>query len=119
MATPGQPTLYKPEYIELAHNYCLLGATNETLGDFFGVTRRTLQNWIATHPDFADAVHRGRAAGRRGRHGGAARCRRGEHAPCRRLSALIGVSLAEIAGIAETALSCRQHRGSAAAIVPP
>ena len=44
MATPGQPTLYKPEYVELAHNYCLLGATNETLGDFFGVTRRTVDN---------------------------------------------------------------------------
>ena len=48
MATPRQPTLYKPEYCELAHNYCLLGAINETLGDFFGVTRRTIQNWIAT-----------------------------------------------------------------------
>ena len=32
MATPGQPTSCKPEYIELAHNYCLLGATNEVLG---------------------------------------------------------------------------------------
>ena len=61
MATPGQPTLYKPEHIELAHNYCLLGATNEVLGDFFGVTSRTIDNWIATHPDFADAVYRGRA----------------------------------------------------------
>jgi hypothetical protein len=61
MPTPGQPTLYKPEYIELAHNYCLLGATNEVLGDFFGVTSRTIDNWIATHPDFADAVRRGRA----------------------------------------------------------
>src|ERR1700730_3561900 len=36
MATPGQPTSYKPEYIELAHNYCLLGATNEVLAGFFG-----------------------------------------------------------------------------------
>jgi hypothetical protein len=62
MATPGQPTSYKPEYIELAHNYCLLGATNEVLAGFFGVTRRTIQNWIATHPDFANAVYRGRAA---------------------------------------------------------
>ena len=52
MPTPGQPTLYKPEYCELAHNYCLLGATNEVLAGFFGVTRRTIQNWIATHPDF-------------------------------------------------------------------
>jgi hypothetical protein len=62
MPTPGQPTLYKPEYCELAHNYCLLGATNEVLAGFFGVTRRTIQNWIATHPDFANAVYRGRAA---------------------------------------------------------
>jgi hypothetical protein len=61
MPTPGQPTKYKPEYDELAHNYRLLGATNETLGDFFSVTRRTIQNWIATHRDFADAVYRGRA----------------------------------------------------------
>ena len=61
MATPGQPTSYKPEYNELAHNYCLLGATNEVLGDFFGVTSRTIDNWIAAHPDFADAVYRGRA----------------------------------------------------------
>ena len=62
MAAPGQPTSYKPEYDELAHNYCLLGATNEVLAGFFGVTRRTIQNWIATHPDFANAVYRGRAA---------------------------------------------------------
>jgi hypothetical protein len=31
MATPGQPTSCKAEYIELAHDYCLLGATNEVL----------------------------------------------------------------------------------------
>ena len=60
--TPGQPTRYKPEYCELAHNYSLLGATGDTLADFFGVATRTIDNWIATHPDFADAVYRGRAA---------------------------------------------------------
>jgi hypothetical protein len=37
MPTPGQPTLYKPEYCELAHNYCLLGATNQVLAGFFRV----------------------------------------------------------------------------------
>jgi hypothetical protein len=62
MTTPGQPTSYKPEYNELAHSYCLLGATNEVLGDFFDVAPRTVDNWIAAHPDFADAVKRGRAA---------------------------------------------------------
>ena len=61
MPTPGQPTLYKPDYCELAHNYCLLGATNQVLAGFFRVAPRTVDNWIATHPDFADAVYRGRA----------------------------------------------------------
>ena len=60
MSAPGRPTDYKPEYCELGRNYCLLGATNEVLAGFFGVTRRTIQNWIATHPDFADAIHKGR-----------------------------------------------------------
>jgi hypothetical protein len=42
MASPVQPTLYKPEYRELAHNYCLRGATNEVLANFFGVASRTV-----------------------------------------------------------------------------
>jgi hypothetical protein len=62
MTTAGQPTLYKPEYCGLAHNYCLLGATNEELAAFFEVTRRTVDNWIARHPDFAEAVRTGRVA---------------------------------------------------------
>ena len=41
MATPGQPTSYNPEFCELAHNYCLLGATNEVLANFFDLTPRT------------------------------------------------------------------------------
>jgi hypothetical protein len=40
MATPGQPTKYKPEYDELAHSYCLLGATNGVLAGFFDVAPR-------------------------------------------------------------------------------
>jgi hypothetical protein len=60
MVTAGQPTLYKPEYCGLAHNYCLLGATNAELAAFFEVTRRSIDNWIARHPDFAEAVRSGR-----------------------------------------------------------
>ena len=48
MPAAGQPTCYKPDYCGLAHNYCLLGATNEDLAGFFDVTRRTIDNWIAT-----------------------------------------------------------------------
>lgn len=61
MNDPGRPTLYRPDYCELARNYCLLGATNEVLGGFFCVTARTIDNWIAGHPEFAAAVREGRA----------------------------------------------------------
>jgi hypothetical protein len=75
----GRPTLYRPENAELARKFCMLGFTNETLAGFFGVARRTVDNWIATHPDFTDAVKRGRAAadahpaGNRGKKGRKAR----------------------------------------------
>jgi hypothetical protein len=58
----GRPSLYKPEYAELAHNYCLLGATNEELAGFFDVAPRTVDNWLSEHADFATAVRNGRAA---------------------------------------------------------
>ena len=59
MNGPGNPSLYKPDYCELAHNYCLLGATNEELASFFDVVRSSIDNWIASHPEFAKAVHDG------------------------------------------------------------
>jgi hypothetical protein len=60
MSHLGRPTAYKPEYCELAHNYCLLGATAEELAGFFGVTRGTINNWIAKIPEFATALREGR-----------------------------------------------------------
>jgi|FEC22Drversion2_1045045.scaffolds.fasta_scaffold01421_7 hypothetical protein len=60
MVDPGRPTLYRPDYCELARNYCLLGATNEDLAGFFEVAPRTIDNWIAAHPDFAAAVREAR-----------------------------------------------------------
>lgn len=62
MNTPGQPTSYKAEHCVLARNYCLLGATNEELARFFEVSPRTIDNWVATHAAFADAVAKGKAA---------------------------------------------------------
>ena len=62
MNGPGRPTLYKPEYAEQAHNYCLLGATNDELAGFFAVSPRTVDDWLQVHPEFASAVHSGRAA---------------------------------------------------------
>ena len=62
MNCPGRPTLYKPEYAEHAHNYCLLGATNDELASFFEVSARTVDDWLKLHPDFAAAVRNGRDA---------------------------------------------------------
>jgi hypothetical protein len=56
----GRPSNYPPDLCELAHNYCLLGATNDVLAELFGVSPRTIDNWIAGHPEFAEAVQQGR-----------------------------------------------------------
>ncbi len=61
MSVIGRPTAYRPEFCELACNYCLLGATNEELAGFFDVAPRTIDNWIARIPEFAAAVLEGRA----------------------------------------------------------
>jgi hypothetical protein len=56
----GRPTTYKPENAEIARQACMLGATNDALAERFEVCRRTIDNWIATIPDFSDAVRQGR-----------------------------------------------------------
>jgi hypothetical protein len=38
----------------------MLGATNDTLAERFEVCRRTIDNWIATIPEFSAAVRQGR-----------------------------------------------------------
>ena len=61
MISAGRPTLYRRDLCELARNYCLLGATNADLAGFFDVTTRTIDNWIAVHPEFAETVRDARA----------------------------------------------------------
>jgi hypothetical protein len=60
MAGPGRPTLYKPEHADRARELCARGATNPDLAGRFGVARSTIDLWIATHPEFAEAVQQGR-----------------------------------------------------------
>jgi hypothetical protein len=56
----GRPTVYKPDYAEIARHACMLGASNETLAERFEVSRRTIDNWITTIAEFGDAVRHGR-----------------------------------------------------------
>jgi hypothetical protein len=58
--TGGRPTTYTPDNAEIARQACMLGATNEALAGRFEVCRRTIDNWIATIPEFSVAVRQGR-----------------------------------------------------------
>ena len=57
----GRPTKYKEEYIEQAHKFCLLGATNEKLAFLFEVDVTTIELWLKTKPLFSGAIKEGRA----------------------------------------------------------
>ena len=52
----GRPTKYKPEYNVLAYRYCLLGATDVDLAEFFGITEKTVIGWRKDYPEFLQAV---------------------------------------------------------------
>ena len=53
---------YQAEYTEQARKLCLLmGADDQELAGFFDVPPATLQEWLASVPDFAAAVLAGRA----------------------------------------------------------
>lgn len=54
--------LYRSEFAAQAKKVCRLGATNEELADFFGVSSRTIKNWFVRHPKFGEAVKRGKMA---------------------------------------------------------
>lgn len=56
----GRPTDYKPEYAERAFQYALLGATDEQMAEFFGVTFQTINNWKTRHIDFFEALSGGK-----------------------------------------------------------
>jgi hypothetical protein len=56
----GRPTLYKPDHADRARELCARGATNPDLAGRFGVARSTIGQWIAHHPEFAEAVQQGR-----------------------------------------------------------
>jgi hypothetical protein len=61
-ATPlgGRPSSYLPEYTRQVLVLCAYGATDQELAEFFQVSTRTINRWKITHPEFADAIRRGK-----------------------------------------------------------
>lgn len=54
------PIPFKEEYIELARNYCSLGANGSDVARFLGVSLSTFESWRKQNKDFNDAVVSGR-----------------------------------------------------------
>ena len=57
----GRRSAFKTEYVDQARKYCLLGATDAQLGDFFGVDERTINRWKQRHPEFCQSLKEGKA----------------------------------------------------------
>ena len=56
----GRPSSWRPEFAEMAFKFCLLGASNKQLAEFFGVAVSTIHMWRDAIPEFSDAVKRGK-----------------------------------------------------------
>jgi hypothetical protein len=56
----GRPSRYKAEYAEQAYKFCLLGATDVRLGEFFGVSEKTINTWKEAHPEFLQSIKSGK-----------------------------------------------------------
>ena len=54
----GRPSRYLTAYAQLAYNYCLLGATDKEMAEFFGVSEQTLNTWKQRHPEFLESLKR-------------------------------------------------------------
>lgn len=56
----GRPSLYRPEYAEMAKKFCMLGADNAKLAQMFEVGKATIDKWIREIPEFSCSVKEGR-----------------------------------------------------------
>lgn len=56
----ARPTDYRGEYDELAYKYCLLGATDKRLAEFFDVSEQTINAWKKAQPTFLESIKRGK-----------------------------------------------------------
>ncbi len=57
----GRPSKFKPEFAEQVFKLCLLGATDEQIADFFGVSVSTVNRWKVSEPEFWESLKRGKA----------------------------------------------------------
>lgn len=56
----ARQSTWKPEYVEAAKNFCLLGATDAQLAEFFNVSISTFKNWMKRYPELRSATTTGK-----------------------------------------------------------
>lgn len=56
----GRKSPYKEAFNELAYRYCLLGATDKILAEFFEVSEKTINNWKNKYPEFLQSIRAGK-----------------------------------------------------------
>lgn len=54
--------LYKPEFAGIAKTLCRMGATNPDLAEAFGVSVKTIKEWMRDHAEFGEACAIGKEA---------------------------------------------------------
>ena len=60
MAKRGRPTKFDPQVCRQAERLCKLGATDAELADFFQVNEDTIYSWKKDHPEFSEALKKGK-----------------------------------------------------------
>jgi hypothetical protein len=58
----GRKSKYLPEFAEKAYKLCLLSAKDSEIADFFEIPEQTLNQWKRAHPEFREALARGKIA---------------------------------------------------------
>lgn len=56
----GQPTKYRPEYVDQVRTLCTEGFTDARLAKFWKVNRDTIHTWKKEYPDFLAAMNEGK-----------------------------------------------------------
>lgn len=51
---------YTQAYNQQTYRFCLLGAVDKQLADFFGVTEQTINNWKLSYPEFFESIKVGK-----------------------------------------------------------
>jgi hypothetical protein len=57
----GRPSLYRPEFCEAVESFMADGFSLTAFAGSIGVTRATLHEWKHEHPEFFDAISRGKS----------------------------------------------------------